>query len=274
MLIVETHTVSYWTKWNPTLLYGQLVAELPDVVGSSAVKFKLGDGKTPYITLPYAAIGLNGAQGVPGTPGGPPGPQGPAGVAGPTGPQGATGPAGPTGSTGATGAAGATGPAGPTGPTGPAGSGDTALHIYTSAGEARLGTATHEIWVTTDPTLAIPSNMTAADVNFSPQKQNISTQTGTSYTPVGSDMQSLIKLSNASPITLTIPQDSDLTSWAVGQTIEFMQEGAGQVTVAQGTGATVRTSGLTNKTRAQYSRIGVQKTGANLFSLFGDLAAS
>jgi hypothetical protein len=105
------------------------------------------------------------------------------------------------------------------------------------------------------------------------QAQAVNAQTGTSYTLVAGDAGKLVTLSNAGAITLTVPQDSDATI-AVGTYIDLLQLGAGQVTVAAGTGATLRTSGLTAKARAQYSRLGVQKISANTWSLFGDLAAS
>lgn len=103
--------------------------------------------------------------------------------------------------------------------------------------------------------------------------QAVNAQTGTTYTLVAGDAGRLVTLSNVSAITLTLPQDSDATI-AVGTYVDLMQLGAGQVTVAAGTGATLRTSGLTAKARAQYSRLGVQKVSANTWSLFGDLAAS
>lgn len=106
------------------------------------------------------------------------------------------------------------------------------------------------------------------------QPQAVNAQTGTTYTPVAADMGKLVTLNNSSAITLTIPQDSDLGAWSIGVTIEFLQLGTGQVTVAAGTGSTIRTSGLTNKARSQYSRFAVQKIAANTFNLFGDLAAS
>lgn len=104
-----------------------------------------------------------------------------------------------------------------------------------------------------------------------PQIQPVNTQTGTTYTLVAGDAGKLVTLSNASPVTLTLPQDSDATI-PVGIYIDLMQLGAGQVTVAAGTGATLRTSGVTAKARAQYSRLGVQKVSTNTWSLFGDLA--
>jgi hypothetical protein len=102
--------------------------------------------------------------------------------------------------------------------------------------------------------------------------QPINAQTGTSYTLVAGDAGKLVTLSNASAITLTVPQDSDVAI-SVGVYVDLLQLGTGQVTVVAGTGATLRVSGLTAKARAQYSRLGVQKISANTWSLYGDLAA-
>jgi hypothetical protein len=115
--------------------------------------------------------------------------------------------------------------------------------------------------------------ITIATTGLVAQAQTVNAQTGTTYTLAASDAGKLVTLSNASAITLTVPQDSDATI-TVGTYIDLYQLGAGQVTVAAGTGATLRTSGLTAKARAQYSRLGVQKVSANTWSLFGDLAAS
>ena len=105
------------------------------------------------------------------------------------------------------------------------------------------------------------------------QVQEINAQTGTSYTLVAGDAGKLVTLSNASAITLTVPQDSDATI-AIGTYIDGYQLGAGQVTVVAGSGATLRVSGLTAKARAQYSRFSLQKVSANTWSLGGDLASS
>jgi hypothetical protein len=115
--------------------------------------------------------------------------------------------------------------------------------------------------------------MTAAELQLGIGVQQINAQTGTTYTLAASDAAKLVTLSNASAITLTVPQDSDATI-PVGSYVDLYQLGAGQVTVVAGTGATLRVSGLTAKARAQYSRLGVQKVAANTWSLFGDLAAS
>lgn len=105
------------------------------------------------------------------------------------------------------------------------------------------------------------------------QPQAFNPQTGTTYTLVAGDAGKNVTLSNASAITLTVPQDSAATI-AIGSYIDLYQLGAGQVTVVAGTGATLRVSGLTAKARAQYSRLGLQKVSANTWSLFGDLALS
>lgn len=105
------------------------------------------------------------------------------------------------------------------------------------------------------------------------QAQAVNAQTGTTYTLVAGDAGKLVTLSNAAAITLSVPQDSAATI-AVGTYVDLFQLGAGQVTVAAGTGATLRVGGLTAKARAQYSSLGVQKISANTWRLYGDLAAS
>ena len=103
-----------WVAVNPVLAEGEMALEI------DTDRFKIGDGVTAWIDLPYGGLI------------GPTGPTGPQGEVGPTGadstvpgPTGATGAIGPTGAfggpTGPTGATGATGPVGDTGPTGPIG---------------------------------------------------------------------------------------------------------------------------------------------------------
>ena len=104
-------------------------------------------------------------------------------------------------------------------------------------------------------------------------EQAFNAQTGTTYTLAASDIRKVVSLNNGSAITVSFPQDSDATI-AVGESGDFYMLGAGQATFQAGSGATLRVSGLTAKSRAQYSRIGWQKVSANTFNLYGDLAAS
>lgn len=102
-----------------------------------------------------------------------------------------------------------------------------------------------------------------------PHIQALNAQTGTSYTLVLTDHTKLITLSNASAITLTVPPNSSV-AFAVGSVIDLAQIGAGQVTVAQGSGVTINsTPGL--KLRAQYSGATLRKRATDTWLLFGDL---
>ncbi len=99
----------------------------------------------------------------------------------------------------------------------------------------------------------------------------LNAQTGTTYTPVIGDLNKLVTQSNASPITTSLPQNSDV-AFAIGTQINFLQIGAGQVTFAAGTGATVNgTPGL--KLRDQYSLATAVKVSTNGWVVVGDLAA-
>jgi hypothetical protein len=97
-------------------------------------------------------------------------------------------------------------------------------------------------------------------------------QTGTSYTLVSADAENkLVTLSNASAITLTVPP----SVFTVGQQINIAQIGAGQVTLAQGAGVTITSTGGTAsapKCRAQYSAATIICTASNTFLVVGDLA--
>jgi len=100
----------------------------------------------------------------------------------------------------------------------------------------------------------------------------INAQTGTSYTTVLGDASKLVTLSNASAITVTIPPNSSV-AYPVGTKIDFAQIGAGQVTVAEGSGVTVNST-PTLKFRAQYSGATCIKTATDTWLLVGDLAES
>lgn len=99
----------------------------------------------------------------------------------------------------------------------------------------------------------------------------ISTATGTTYTAAITDVNKLVQLSNAAPVTVTVPA----SVFTAGQQVNIQQTGAGQVTV-QGDGTTVLTStgasGPAPKTRAQYSAATIVCTSSNNFTVIGDLA--
>jgi hypothetical protein len=95
-------------------------------------------------------------------------------------------------------------------------------------------------------------------------------QTGTTFIPQLSDNGKLVTLSNASPITLTVPTNTSV-SYATGAQINLLQLGDGQVTVVGDTGVTVySTPGA--KFRSKYSAATLIKLDTNTWLLSGDLS--
>ena len=81
----------------------------------------------------------------------------------------------------------------------------------------------------------------------------------------------LIEMGSASAITLTIPPASAV-DYPIGTSIDILQTGAGQVTVAAGAGVTVNaTPGL--KLRTTWSSATLMKRAQNTWVVFGDLTA-
>ena len=96
-------------------------------------------------------------------------------------------------------------------------------------------------------------------------------QTGTTYTLVSTDANLLVTLNNAAAVTLTIPP----SVFTTGQQINIQQIGAGQVTLAAGSGVTITSTGATAaapKLRAQYSAATIICTATNTFTVLGDIA--
>jgi hypothetical protein len=185
----------------------------------------------PSVTGPQGPTGPIGATGPTGPSGGPTGPEGPTG---PTGSQGPTGPAGTTGPTGAPSTV-----TGPTGPTGPSVTGPTG---------AVGPTGPEGTWSTAQP---------------------ISTKSA-NYTLDTADAGYLLKCTSGSSTQILIPTNA-AEAFSIGQRVDILQHGAGQITVAPDTGVTLRAT-PTAKLRAQYSTASVVKIGTDEWLLVGDLA--
>jgi hypothetical protein len=96
-------------------------------------------------------------------------------------------------------------------------------------------------------------------------------QTGTTYTLVAGDLNKLITLSNASAITLTVPNGI----FSTGQQINVQQIGAGQVTIVSDGTTVITSTGATSsapKLRAQYSAATIICTSSNNFTVIGGIA--
>lgn len=120
------------------------------------------------------------------------------------------------------------------------------------------------------------SKASGTDLDFTWTEQDDTTlsfnaQTGTTYTLLAADLGKLVTLSNAGAITLTIPP----SIFAAGNQIHIQQIGVGQVTLAQGAGVTITSTGASAsapKLRAQYSAATIICTASNTFTVLGDLA--
>ena len=102
-------------------------------------------------------------------------------------------------------------------------------------------------------------------------KLEFDAETGTTYTLVAGNLNQLVTLNNASPITLTVPP----SVFSAGDVINIAQIGAGQVTLAQGAGVTITSTGATAsapKLRAQYSAASIICTASNTFLVVGDIS--
>lgn len=89
------------------------------------------------------------------------------------------------------------------------------------------------------------------------------------YTAKPTDANSLITISSASALALTIPNDS-LTNFPIGTVIALCQLGTGQASFAAASGVTISTA-LLLTLRAQYSVASVVKISANSWIAYGDL---
>ena len=102
-------------------------------------------------------------------------------------------------------------------------------------------------------------------------KLEFDAETGTTYTLVAGNLNQLVTLNNASPITLTVPP----SVFSAGDVINIAQIGAGQVTLAQGSGVTINSTGATAtapKLRVRYSSASIICTASNTFLVVGDIA--
>ena len=94
-------------------------------------------------------------------------------------------------------------------------------------------------------------------------------QTGTTYSLAATDFTKLVTLSNASPVTVTVPLESSV-AWVAGTQLRLMNLGAGVVTVVGAGGVTINGSPLT---LAQYKEGTLTKTGTNIWTFVGSPSA-
>jgi hypothetical protein len=123
------------------------------------------------------------------------------------------------------------------------------------------------------PTAAAGTNTTqVATTAFVRQEllTPVNSQSGTSYTLVLSDSGKIIECSNAGAITVTVPPNSSV-AFPVGTRVAIAQTGAGQVTVAAGSGVTIKNGATwTLKTAEQEAVVELLKIATDTWRIYGD----
>jgi hypothetical protein len=154
------------------------------------------------------------------------------------------------------------------------------FHRYTVTGPPTLnGSTTYVVPVSTDSGSAAgtePQNgadvLVSFQIQFGPIRRTINTQAGTTYTPVLTDENRYISMTNAGASTLTLPSNAT-RAFAIGAEIEVVWWGTGQPTIVAGSGATVSsTVGSAPKLRVRYSWAILKKMAANDWLVVGDIA--
>jgi hypothetical protein len=141
------------------------------------------------------------------------------------------------------------------------------------SGGGSTGALTLSIDTATTADLSTAQTLTNKTLTDPKINLSINAQTGTTYTLVLADNGKFITSSNTSAITVTIPPNSSV-AYATGAQVNIIQKGAGQVTISQGSGVTIRSTGATAtapKLRAQYSSATCIYEGSDIWYVVGDI---
>lgn len=146
-----------------------------------------------------------------------------------------------------------------------------------SAGDITTAIATHNADTTavhgiTD-TAALDTVTARNAAILAAQKISINAQTGTTYQLVAGDYAGniLVRCTNASPITLTVPAHATVPN-VVGIVVGIEQGGAGVVTIAAAGGVTINSLGSNLALSGQWAQAALINTAENVWSLVGALA--
>ena len=98
----------------------------------------------------------------------------------------------------------------------------------------------------------------------------VSTESGTTHAPALGDENAYILTTHGTGITVTLPQNS-AQAFAIGATIYYERNGAGTLTFAAGTGATITSKDSTLTCGDRYTAVCALKIGTNAWSLIGNI---
>jgi hypothetical protein len=99
----------------------------------------------------------------------------------------------------------------------------------------------------------------------------VNTQTA-NYTLALTDIGKVVEMNVASGNSLVVPANGTV-AFAVGSRVDLSQIGAGQTTIVQDTGVTVRQRESKLKLAGQYAGASLYKRATNEWLVFGDLSA-
>jgi hypothetical protein len=99
---------------------------------------------------------------------------------------------------------------------------------------------------------------------------NVITDSTTTRTPGLTDASAYILCTHGTGITVTLPQDSAV-AFPTGSNIIFERNGAGTLTFAAGTGATVNSKDATLTCADRYTTIAAVKIAADTWTIFGNI---
>lgn len=94
---------------------------------------------------------------------------------------------------------------------------------------------------------------------------------GTAITLALTDADVYLRTTAATAVTLTVPPNASI-AFTIGTEIDVIQDGAGQVTFAEGAGVTINSAGGLLALSAQFAGATLKKVGTNEWDLVGSLA--
>ena len=137
---------------------------------------------------------------------------------------------------------------------------EESLTITGTDGQTALAVADGNVTVTDD--------LTVSGTTFT--YLNVITDATTTRTPALTDASAYILTTHGTGITVTLPQDSAV-AFATGTQIIFERNGAGTMTFAAGTGATVNSKGGTLTCADRYTTVAAVKIAADTWTIFGNI---
>lgn len=96
----------------------------------------------------------------------------------------------------------------------------------------------------------------------------------TNFTLAATDQNTMRGVNNGSDVTITVPTNTAVPDYPIGETATFYQKGAGQIIISPAGGVTlIYPSDVSPKTRRTNSALSVTKLAANVWIVIGDLGA-